>query len=139
MSRTPSPPMATYDDEADVAQQIATREQALDEIGERRRWLRNTLPVSTALRTLAGAEVPARLVDNISEGGLRVTVPVGFGLAVGQRYEVLLRREDSDDETDDVVAEGHYGTVVRTELQLGGDGENDRVGIGLRFDTPIVL
>ncbi len=139
MSGIPSPPMATYDDEADVAQQIATREQALDEIGERRRWPRSTVPVSTALRTLAGAEVPARLIDNISEGGLRVTVPVGFGLAVGQRYEVLLRREGADDETDDVVAEGHYGTVVRTEIRLGGVGKSDRVGVGLRFDTPIVL
>lgn len=123
----------------DVAEQIAATKLALDRIGERRRCPRIPLPVSATLRTLAGAEITGRQVDNISEGGFRLTVPVGFGVAVGQRYEVLLCRDDHDGEANDCIGEGHYATAVRTEIMLADDGNKDRVGVALRFDTPVVL
>ena len=125
--------------EVDVAQKVAAREQALDLIEERRLWPRDTLPVSASLRTLTGVDMPPCSADNISDGGLRLTAPIGFGLAVGQRHEVLLRRAGPGGESCDLVGEGHYATVVRTEIMLGGEGEDDRIGVSLRFDTPIIL
>ena len=138
MSRFPSPPPVSQT-ETNVAETIATTQRALDNIEERRRCPRAPLPVSAALRTLAGGEIPARPADNVSESGLRLTVPVGFGLAVGQRYEVLLRRDGPDGKSRDLVGEGHYATVVRTEILLHGKADDDRVGVGFRFDSPIAL
>ncbi|MFH0981508.1 MAG: PilZ domain-containing protein [Planctomycetota bacterium] len=138
MSTTLLIPTAT-DGAMGVAHQIASRQRAMDSIEERRRWPRNPLAVTTTLRTLSGVEIPACPTDNVSEGGLRLTMPIGFGLAVGQRYEVLLCQRGPDVESADLVGEGHYGTVVRTEIMLGGEGDDDRVGIGLRFDTPIAF
>ena len=127
------------DGEVDAAQGIAVREQALDLIEERRLWPRKALPVLASLRTLAGVDIPVCPADNISDGGLRLTVPVGFGLAVGQRHEVQLCQPDTEGESCNLVGEGHYATVVRTEIMLGGEGKEDRVGVSLCFDTPIVM
>jgi hypothetical protein len=125
--------------ESDVACEIAARATALDQIEERRRWPRGCRPITATLRALSGVEIAACPTDNVSEGGLRLTVPVGFGLGVGQRYEVLLHEAAANGHPDDLVSEGHYGTVVRTEIMLANEGQGDRVGIGLCFDTPIAF
>jgi hypothetical protein len=138
MSAISSFPTATYG-EVNVAREIAARQQALDSIEERRRWPRNIPPISTTLRTLAGIEIPACPTDNLSEGGMRLTVPIGFGVAVGQRYEVLLHPAGAEPGMADLVGQERYGTVVRTEIMLASEGDDDRVGVGLRFDTPIIL
>ena len=39
----------------------------------------------------------------------------------------------------DLAGEGHYATVVRTEILLHDEDDGDRVGVGFRFDSPIVL
>ena len=64
---------------------------------------------------------------NISENGLYVVAPIGYGLAVGQRY-VFHVGSPGDHES-------HYGTIVRTEVLLGEN--DDWVGLGIRFDTPL--
>ncbi|MHC4092559.1 MAG: hypothetical protein ACYSVY_20185, partial [Planctomycetota bacterium] len=61
-----------------------------------------------------------------------------------QRYEVLLGRESqggasAEGQQPDLLGEGHYATVVRTAFVMGEDGQTDRLGIGLRFDQPLVL
>jgi hypothetical protein len=72
---------------------------------------------------------------NISRGGMYAAVPIGYGLAVGQCYEVRLRAQ-----TDDIgpapgaIVEGR-AAVVWTELRL--DGGDDRLGVGLQFDRPL--
>jgi len=138
MSRTIVSPAPTV--EVEVTSELAARERALDNIGERRRWPRDQHSVWATLRALGGDEVPARTADNVSEGGLRVTIPIGFGVAVGQRFEVLLQqRQEPGGESRDVLGEGHYATVVRTEIMLAEEGESDRVGVGLHFDTAIAL
>ena len=99
------------------------------------RPISGVLPIALAARAhgCAGLIVPA---DNVAEGGMHLTSPVGYGLAVGQRYEILLGREEEDGRQSTLWGEGHYVTVVRTRFLIG---ESDRVGVGLRFDQPLVL
>ena len=120
----------------DPAQEVTVRAQILDSIEERRCAPRQHSPVSATLRTLRGAEVIDCPADNISEGGLRITAPIGFGLAVGQRFEVMLRGAER---LGDLIGDGHYATVVRTEIVLDRGACQDRLGVGLRFDQPVVF
>jgi len=65
---------------------------------------------------------------NVSENGLYVVAPIGYGLAAGQRYIFHLGGH----------VEGRlsqYGTIVRTEVLIGQS--EDWVGLGVRFDTPL--
>ena len=66
-----------------------------------------------------------------------VSAPIGFGVAVGQRYELLLSDDESGGPAADLMGEGHYVTVVRTQVEL--NGSEDHVGVGLRFDQSIIL
>jgi hypothetical protein len=106
-------------------------------VGERREGVRREAGFWAGLVTLAGAEVLRCKADNVSEGGLHLTVPIGYGLAVGQRYEVLVGRQEDSTEQGNFLGEGHYATVVRTEFLINDQG--DGVGVGLRFDQPVVL
>jgi hypothetical protein len=82
-------------------------------------------------------------IDNICEGGLHVTVPIGYGLGVGQRCEVLLSPQPTPPGA--VAAgfgEGHYATVVRTQMHVEREDcarTDDCVGVGLHFDQPLVF
>jgi hypothetical protein len=66
---------------------------------------------------------------NISEGGLYGTIPIGYGMAVGQRYICRLRTRELGPDGQQVVL--RQGVVVRTELLLSDDGH--QVGIAVRF------
>jgi hypothetical protein len=74
-------------------------------------------------------------VEDISEGGLFVFVPLSYGLNVGQRCEVLFSSTHSSMScpTDEVC----YATVVRTEVIVCNS--STRLGAGLRFDQPLFL
>jgi len=107
------------------------------EVEDRRDHLRRRAGFWVSLTALDGTEVFRSRADNVGEGGLHVTVPVGYGFAVGQRYEVLVGNGQTADEQPNLVGEGHYATVVRTRLlRVAG---SDRIGLGLRFDQPVVL
>ncbi|HUU85897.1 MAG TPA: hypothetical protein VM243_20555 [Phycisphaerae bacterium] len=106
-------------------------------VGERRDGIRRDTGFWAGLVTLDGCEVLRSKADNICEGGLHLTAPVGFGFAVGQRYEVLVGQGEDCREQANLLGEGHYATIVRTEFVMNDDG--DRVGIGLRFDQPVIL
>lgn len=119
---------------------LAKRAHILDSIEERRAAPREAHTVSATLRSLQGTEILDCPADNISEGGMRITAPIGFGLAVGQRFEVILRGDQRADRGRDLIGDGHYATVVRTEIQLEkGQRTHDRLGVGLRFDQPVML
>lgn len=81
-----------------------------------------------------GATIGPYRSDNVSESGLHVTVPVGYGLAVGQRYEVLIR-ESLQSGAKCGFDDGIYATVVRTQVKAGGD--QHCIGVGLRLDQPL--
>jgi hypothetical protein len=67
---------------------------------------------------------------NLSDNGLYVVAPIGYGLGVGQRYAFHLGLHD-----DRGRRVSQYGTIVRTEVLLGQ--VEDQVGLGVRFDTPL--
>ncbi len=74
-------------------------------------------------------------VEDISEGGLFVSVPFSYGMNVGQRCEIFFSstHESIDCPTNEVC----YATVVRTEVIDSESGK--RLGAGLRFDQPLFL
>jgi hypothetical protein len=106
---------------------------------ERRMGLRRPLRVQASLLPLGDADAITCISDNIGEGGMHAVVPIGYGLAVGQRYELVLGEpgRSIDDSGVLTCGEGHYATVVRTELIIRDQGH--QVGVGLRFDQPLVL
>lgn len=113
------------------------RVEAGSVIGERREGVRREAGFWAGLITLDGREVLRCRADNISEGGMHLSAPIGYGFAVGQRYEVLVGRDDDGARQSGFLGEGHYATVVRTEFLIDDDG--DAVGVGLRFDQLLVL
>lgn len=104
---------------------------------ERRDGVRLDNNIWAGLLSMDGQEVIRCRPDDFGEGGLHFTAPVGYGFAVGQRYELLVGRGEAPDVEQDLVGEGHYATIVRTEFMM--DEAGDRVGVGLRFDQPLVL
>lgn len=106
---------------------------------ERRSSARRTDGLWARLLTLDGEEIIRCQTDDLGEGGLHLTPPVGYGFAVGQRYEVLLGGEGPDGQPTDLTGEGHYATVVRTEFLPDTQHQRGHLGVGLRFDQPLVL
>ena len=105
---------------------------------ERRGSPRQPLKVEACLIPLGGTDAITCVSDDIGTGGMHVTVPVGYGLAVGQRHELILAMPGASPGTGRVLTgEGHYATVVRTQLRLGQGA--DQVSVGLRFDQPLVM
>lgn len=78
--------------------------------------------------------------DNVSDAGIHANAPIGFGLAVGQRYEARITNgiEGTRTAGPQLGKSLGYGTVIRTEMQLHGD-RHDRIGFALRFDVPQLL
>lgn len=90
-------------------------------------------------------------VDNAGEGGLYLVASASDGLMVGGRYEVTVGEVGCPENRPNVLGEGHYGTITRSE-PLSTDQTRDdegegallvksavRVGFGLRFDRPTPL
>jgi hypothetical protein len=74
--------------------------------------------------------------DNVSDAGLHVVAPLGFGLAVGQRFEVRMAAPHTSGPMSSNLADSlGYATVIRTQIKVG-DHRPDRVGCALRFDVP---
>jgi hypothetical protein len=91
--------------------------------------------VSALLRSLDGEHVLACPADDLGEGGLHIHAPLDLGLAVGQRYQVIITEVPDAAAMPDLCGEENYATVLRTETRAGAPG--DHVGVGLRFDQPI--
>lgn len=76
--------------------------------------------------------------NDISDAGLHASAPIGFGLAVGQRYEMRIANGEAPRGMSPIVTKSlGYGTVIRTEMHVGGD--SDRIGFAIRFDVPQLI
>ncbi|MBI4717626.1 MAG: PilZ domain-containing protein [Planctomycetes bacterium] len=75
--------------------------------------------------------------SDISEGGLFVRLPANAGVAVGQRFEVVLPDESQAPDLAGFMSGGCYATIVRTERPR--EAASDLIGVGLRFDQPLFL
>ncbi len=77
--------------------------------------------------------------DDICDAGLCASAPIGFGLAVGQRYEVkILPSPNTPPTSAHLAASLGYGTIVRSGLEVLKD-QQGRVGFAVRFDAPQLL
>ncbi len=106
---------------------------------DQRDYTRRPVERDIWLLDLTGRSVIRCRTDDVSDAGLHATTPVGYGLAIGQRYEVRIAPSD-----DPVLASEQcgvslgYATVIRTEVRLDG-GVRDQIGFAIRFDVPQLL
>lgn len=70
---------------------------------------------------------------NVGDGGLYGIVPIGFGVAMGQRYTFQVCVDECGPEPGQNQVVTQQGIVVRTELLINNYGEGDRVGIGVQL------
>jgi hypothetical protein len=99
-----------------------------------RRSLRCELALVNAQTNDEGAphSIPGECM-NFSEGGLYAIVPIGFGVAMGQRYTFQLKIGECGPEPGSSHIVQQQGEITRTELLLGEGGSPDRVGIAVKF------
>lgn len=76
--------------------------------------------------------IPAECFE-IGEGGLYGSVPIGYGVAIGQKYTFRLTVGERGPEPGALQIITQKGKIVRAELLVGADGFGDRVGIGVRL------
>ena len=89
--------------------------------------------VDNVMEDSAGIVVIPGMCLNVSDGGLFGTVPLGFGVAMGQRYTVRLKIGERGPEPGSLKLVSQQGRIVRAELMFGPDGYADRAGIALRL------
>ncbi len=103
----------------------------------RRRGLRCKM---TLVDDSAGPDSQMRMIHadcfNVSDTGLYGIVPIGFGVTLGQRYTFQLSLPERGPEPGSCQMVTQHGTVVRTELLVGPDGQTDRLGIGVQLVGP---
>lgn len=107
------------------------------EVEDRRMTERRSCALTGTLRSTDDAPIGPCSASNISEGGVRLSVPAGAGVKVGQRYEVCLFQERPGMASPRIVCDGEYGTVVRTEP--GDLRSRNLVQAALCFDQPLFL
>lgn len=105
---------------------------------DRRDYMRRSVACDLCLLDLSGRSVLRCETDDVSDAGLHALAPIGFGLAVGQRYEVRVLGDSGDMVSNPLGVSLGYATVIRTEVQTFV-AESGRVGFALRFDVPQLL
>ncbi len=106
---------------------------------DKREYNRRSVRCDLWLIDAASQSVLRCKTNDISDAGLRAVAPIGFGLAVGQRYEVRIAASNVGGAMSAHLATPlGYGTVIRTEIKTGDD-KPDRVGCAVRFDVPQLI
>lgn len=106
---------------------------------DRRDYTRRPMSCDVWLLDPHGDSVLRCKSDDVSDAGIRATASVGFGLAVGQRYEVRVANGVEPGCGDGYLgASLGYATVIRTEVQVHS-AKQDRVSFAVRFDVPQLL
>lgn len=106
---------------------------------EQREYARRRIECDIWLIDTASQSVMRCKTTDIADAGLHAITPIGFGLAVGQRYEVRIACNQSDGMMSPQLAKSlGYGTVIRTEIKVG-DEQPDRVGCAMCLDVPQLI
>ena len=106
---------------------------------DQRDYQRRTVKCDIWLVDVEANSVLRCSTDEVSDAGLHASAPIGFGLAVGQRYEVRMARgEQSGKGFAPITKSLGYATIIRTEIEVGKD-KPDRVGFAIRFDVPQLM
>lgn len=104
--------------------------QALD---ERRTESREDLHCDLWMIDHHGCTVLRCQVLDVAPNGIRLKVPLGYGVAEGQRYELRSHMPGARNGPSLGIIGSRWGTVVRTRLVIG-DGD-DFLEAGLVLDT----
>jgi hypothetical protein len=106
---------------------------------DHRDYKRRAMKCDVWLTDVESQSVLRCCTDDVSDAGFHATAPIGFGLAVGQRYELRMARTDTGVRNAAAVTKSlGYATIIRTEIEVGKD-KPDRVGFAIRFDVPQLL
>ena len=68
-----------------------------------------------------------------SSSGIRLRVPLGYGIADGQRYELRSHLPGRESTGGFGIVGSRWATVVRTQVRLGD--EDDHIDVGLLLDA----
>ena len=100
----------------------------------RRRGLRCRMAL---IEDTAGTDGRPRAISgdcyNVSDVGLYGIVPIGFGVTLGQRYTFQLTLGERGPESGSRQIVTQQGTIVRSELLVGPEGQTDRIGVGVQL------
>ena len=136
-SRTPDGParfVAGYRTDIQVDERLAMRAE------EKRQCPRRSLHCRASLVNEAGTKDDVIIISaectNVSSNGLFAILPMGYGLAIGQRRTFRLAVRECGPETGSENIVSQDGEIVRVELLLGEDGHSDQIGIGVRLFGP---
>lgn len=106
---------------------------------DKRAYARRKLRLDLWLLDLTSQCVVRCKTDDVSDAGLHATSPIGFGLAVGQRFEARIADAETHTVTSPHLAPSlGYVTVVRLEIEKDA-ADSHRVGFAIRFDAPQLL
>ncbi len=111
--------------------------EVANEADERRQCFRRSLHCGMLLMEGEGTEdardvIPGECL-NVSDWGLYGTVPLGYGVALGQSYTFRLMVDERGPEPDATQIIVQRGVIIRTELLMNWDGGGDRVGIAVKL------
>ncbi|MBI4581510.1 MAG: hypothetical protein HY718_17550 [Planctomycetes bacterium] len=84
------------------------------------------------LETDGSGVVPGECL-NVGDGGLYGTVPLCYGVGLGQHYTVRLMVDERGPEPGAMQVVSQQGKIVRTELLMGRDRGEDRLGIAVKL------
>ena len=105
----------------------------------RRNYLRRNMTCEIFLVDRQTNNVLRCRTSDISDAGVRATGPIGYGLAVGQRYEVRIASGGIDRiASAEMVPSLGFARVTRVELDVS-EGQSHRVGFALKFDVPQLI
>jgi hypothetical protein len=93
-------------------------------------------PVTLIDNLMDGSEEPVAIPGdaiNISDGGLYASVPLGYGVAIGNRYTFQIQVAERGPDPGSQCKVTQQGRVLRAELMIGEDGHADRVGIAVEL------
>lgn len=99
--------------------------------GERRREMRDPIVGSLYLIDNVESEiVRCRCVD-ASQHGMRLRLPVGYGVRAGRRYELCSHRPGQSQPPGLGLLVSRRATVTRTKIIVGDHGDELEIGVQL--------
>ncbi|MGD8450712.1 MAG: hypothetical protein PVJ57_02740 [Phycisphaerae bacterium] len=102
---------------------------------ERRTEPRNAVAGSLWIVDHHGSTVLKCQCVESSHNGLRLRVPLGYGIAEGQRYELCSHLPGHQPPEGFGLIGRRWATVVRTQVRLGED--EDHLDVGVVLDTAV--
>lgn len=99
---------------------------------DRRSEIRSSLNADLWMIDHHGATVLRCHCLDVSENGMRLRVPLGYGVCEGQEYELRSHLPGCTPTFAFNAFSQRWATVVRTQIHVGGDEDFLEIGVALR-------